>query len=79
MILTPLSEAMYQQPGVMERRSKVVPVGQIGHPEDIAEAVLFLASDRASYINGDEVTVDGGFTQMLLSMIPRVGFERPVT
>ncbi|MES2536946.1 MAG: SDR family NAD(P)-dependent oxidoreductase [Pseudomonadota bacterium] len=77
LILTPLSQGMYDQPGVTERRSAAVPAGRIGRPEDVAEAVLFLASDRASYITGDQVTVDGGFTRMLLNLIPRAGYERP--
>lgn len=77
MILTPLSQSMYDQPGVTERRHQAIPAGRIGRPQDVAEAVLFLASDRASYITGDAVTVDGGFTRMLLSLIPRAGYERP--
>ncbi|MDY7545241.1 SDR family oxidoreductase [Glaciimonas sp. CA11.2] len=76
MILTPLSAAMYDQPGVLEQRSKAIPIGRIGKPEDVADAVLFLASDRASYINGDALTIDGGFTGMLLSLVPRAGYER---
>lgn len=79
MILTPLSQSMYDQPGVSERRSAAVPAGRIGTPEDVAQAVLFLASDRASYITGDEVTVDGGFTRALMSLIPRAGYERPAS
>ena len=79
LILTPLSQSMYDQPGVMERRSQAVPAGRIGRPEDVAQAVLFLASDRACYITGDEITVDGGFTRSLMSLIPRAGFERPAS
>jgi len=37
------------------------PLGRLGRPDDVAEAVLFLASDRASFITGEYLNVDGGF------------------
>jgi NAD(P)-dependent dehydrogenase (short-subunit alcohol dehydrogenase family) len=46
-------------PGAFERLSKL-PLGRIGKPEDVAEAVLFLASDRSAFITGSEITIDGG-------------------
>jgi len=42
--------------------AKLIPSGKIGDPMDIAEAVLYLASDRADYITGQVITVDGGWT-----------------
>ncbi|QDT37427.1 3-oxoacyl-[acyl-carrier-protein] reductase [Stratiformator vulcanicus] len=41
---------------------KEIPVRRLGQPEDIANAVLFLADERTSYITGDTITVDGGLT-----------------
>lgn len=41
-------------------RAKEIPLGRIGHPEDIARTVTFLASDAASYITGQALVVDGG-------------------
>jgi len=75
MVITPMSQAFYDTPGVTERRAAVVPMRRVGMPQDMADAILFLASDRASYVNGDEITVDGGYANMLMNLVPRPGFE----
>jgi len=43
-----------------QERQERIPMGRIGRPEDIANAVCYLASDEASYVNGIELVVDGG-------------------
>jgi NAD(P)-dependent dehydrogenase (short-subunit alcohol dehydrogenase family) len=48
----------------VKRVVEEIPAGRVGQPEDIGNAVVFLASDRASFINGTELTVDGGQTQI---------------
>jgi NAD(P)-dependent dehydrogenase (short-subunit alcohol dehydrogenase family) len=77
MVITPMSQAFYDTPGVTERRSAVVPLRRVGMPQDMADAILFLASDRASYVNGEEIIVDGGYANMLMNLVPRPGFEMP--
>ncbi len=77
MTLTPMTEAAYTVPGTAEPRNQAIPAGRVGLPKDIADAVLFLASDRADYITGEELVVDGGFTRNLLGLVPRTGNERP--
>lgn len=42
--------------------TKIVPLGRIGRVEDVANAMVFLASDRAAYITGQTIVVDGGLT-----------------
>jgi len=53
-----------QAQGVKDYLASQIPVGRIGKPEEIAKAALFLASDDASFINGAELFVDGGLTQI---------------
>lgn len=40
---------------------KHIPLGRRGHPHEVAEPILFLASDMASYITGSTLLVDGGY------------------
>jgi NAD(P)-dependent dehydrogenase (short-subunit alcohol dehydrogenase family) len=79
MIRTPLSKVFYEQGDVEARRSAMTASRRIGEPRDIAEVVAFLASQRAAYVNGAELAVDGSFECMLMDLVPRPGFEAPRT
>lgn len=64
---TPLMESMRQGDALTKMKeafTSAVPLGRMGHPDEIAKAVSFLASDDASYVSGIELFVDGGAAQI---------------
>ncbi len=62
-IETDMSERAFKnQPELKETMAKMHPIGRVGQPREIAEAVLFLCSDGASFITGHCLPIDGGYT-----------------
>lgn len=61
-IKTPINEEVWKDEKQMEQLLELIPYGRIGEPEDVAEVVLWLASDKSEYVNGTTIFVDGGMT-----------------
>jgi NAD(P)-dependent dehydrogenase (short-subunit alcohol dehydrogenase family) len=58
---TPLTTPMFEDPAFREDVLRRIPLGRIGEPEEVADAIVFLASDGASLMTGSIVGLDGGW------------------
>jgi NAD(P)-dependent dehydrogenase (short-subunit alcohol dehydrogenase family) len=60
-IRTPMIAQGLSNPERLERIVAVLPIGRVGEPEEVAEAVVWLCSDAASFVTGHTLMVDGGY------------------
>lgn len=61
-IETPMTAKLTEYKEAMDMLVRATPMQRLGQPEEVANAILFLASDEASYITGAELVIDGGYS-----------------
>jgi NAD(P)-dependent dehydrogenase (short-subunit alcohol dehydrogenase family) len=66
-----MSAPVYADPRVRQLRGSAVPLRRLGLVEEVAKAVMWLASDDASYVTGHQLVVDGGVAHSVLLQLPR--------
>lgn len=62
MILTPINKQVIDDPEKLKKAEEIIPMHRGGKPEEVANVVLFLASDASSYVTGSTYTVDGALS-----------------
>jgi glucose 1-dehydrogenase len=62
-IATPINEETLEDPEKVQRLKQLIPLQRVGKPEEVAEVVAFLASDRSRYVTGSTYYVDGGMVR----------------
>lgn len=62
MILTPMNARAASDPGYLAQAERHIPWGRAGRPDEVADLAVYLCSDKANYITGAVVTIDGGLT-----------------
>lgn len=66
-----MSGPIYADDEVRAARSRRVPLGRLGTEDDVARVVLFLGSEGAAYVSGQEIVVDGGVVRSIIATLPR--------
>jgi glucose 1-dehydrogenase len=62
-IVTPINEATLEDPQKVATLQRIIPLGRMGQPAEVADVVVFLASDAAAYVTGATYYVDGGMVR----------------
>jgi NAD(P)-dependent dehydrogenase (short-subunit alcohol dehydrogenase family) len=60
--MTPMNAPLAASPQELRRLQRIIPLGRVGEPQEIASAIAFLASDEATYVTGQTLFIDGGLT-----------------
>ena len=66
-----MQSPFFENEEIRRLRSNAVPLKRLGSADDVAACALFLASDNAAYISGENITVDGGVIHSVLMQLPR--------
>lgn len=70
MVRTGMTEKVYQDAAIAAARDALVPLGRVATPDDMANAIAYLLSPDARYVNGHDLVVDGGITGNFLGRLP---------
>ncbi|WP_354683048.1 SDR family oxidoreductase [Cupriavidus necator] len=75
MIRTPMTTKLNADPEVVAKREALTAIKRLGTPDDIANVVAFLASERSGYVTGADLMATGGLHVMMMNMIPQPGLK----
>jgi NAD(P)-dependent dehydrogenase (short-subunit alcohol dehydrogenase family) len=75
-VMTTLQESIYATPGLLAARNRGIPMNRHDQPDEIENAAVFLASDNASYVTGENLSVDGGSPASMFHLVHQLARDK---